>query len=491
MAGRCIGLSRWDDDGQRIIILLECVAVILGLSSVIFASWSGADYALSLLPFGYLVFLLSLGSDNVVKWAPGIAVLNLVLFLRFVFMPFVMSVTGETSIYILNKSNLCFGVPLMLYELFGVAVVLKVTSKRTRLLLKEALPLSRPALRYGWLVAAVAVVILAVLAYRYRYLISGFSLITEGAVAGYSQDDLASGLVVALWDSLLAWLYVFLLIQVRRRDVRESSSACYSIVITFVYLIFVYVGQVTISRWHVVIAFAASITCLYFLYPSYRGRILACIAIPVLVLVITASAFKNSTYSWSGIEYSQAFSEIFDVSIFDIYLAGPSTISDGVTMYLKGVCDTSSLLIDAVQNLPFINDHVDKTISTIYNFKQVWGRGDLIMPLIGQSMIYFGWPLAPFMSMLSVYFLRVFDRLVFSGKTLAHIFIAAFASAWLGVATVLNLTITMSWFGLRIAPFYLLLFLTELAGGRPSLSEVSAFDDQCVPLGRVKGGLER
>ena len=471
MANRCIGLSKWNDGGQRVIFLLECVATTLGLSSVVFASWSGADYALSLLPFGYLVFLLSLGPDNIVKWAPGITVLNLVLFLRYVFLPFVMSVTGETSVYILNKSNLCFGVPLMLYELFGVAIVLKVTSNRSRLLLRKAKQMSRPALRYGWLVVAVAVVILSLLAFRYRYLVSGFSLITEGAVEGYSQDDTASGLVIALWDSLLGWLFVFILNNIKKSKIKINSALCLSIVATYIFLIFVYIGQVTISRWHVVIAFVASITCLLFLYPSYKGRILASVTIPVLVLVITASAFKNSTYSWSGIGYSQAFAEIFDVSIFDIYLAGPSTISDGVTMYQKGVCDISSFLIDLVQNLPYINDYVDKTISTVYNFKQIWGRGDLIMPLVGQSMIYFGWPFAPLMSMVSVYFLRVFDRMVFSGQTLAHIFISAFSGAWLGVATVLNLTVTMSWFGLRIAPFYLLIFLTELAGEQSHESE--------------------
>lgn len=456
----------WRADGKSVITCLECGAAILGLMSIVMASFSEADYGLVLLPMGYLLFLLVLGQDNIVKWAPGISMLNVVLFLRFAAMPTAMCFTGETSVYILDKMNLGYGVPLMLYELLGIGVVLKITSRKQHACSKlRNLTIYRKP-RYQWFVVLVSVVLLLAIAYTHPYFVSGFSLLTEGMVSGFGKDDVASGFVLSLWDSLLAWLFVWLLVAINRSIENKRAAAFVSVLTTYMYLLMVYIGQVSVSRWHTVIAFVAGLFCLLRLYPSDKKSIMMLTTIPVLVLIVTASAFKNTSYSWSGVGYGDAFSELFNVSTFDIYLAGPSTVSDGVTMYLKGVCDIGSLLIDAAQNLPFLNSWVDSSLSTVYQYHSYLGRGDLIMPLIGQSMIYFGWPFAPVMSMISVYGLRLFDRAFFRAPTLPHIFIAGFAGAWLGVATVLNVTITMSWFGLRIVPFYILIALVELIGDR-------------------------
>lgn len=451
--------------GRLVITSLECIAFVIGLACLLMASSSGADFSLVFLPFGYIVFLLAVGEDNVVRWAPGIAALNILLFLRFVLMPAAMCLTGDVSVYILNAANRPYGVPLMLYELVGIGFVLKFTAKKQRIAAMAVQGSFDRGLYYGNVIAIAAVSILVLLAYRNRYLISGFSLITRGSVEGYTSEDLASGVVVAIWDSLLAWVYVWLLYVIKRNIRNESAAVIWAVVITFAFLVMVYIGQVSVSRWHTVIAFAASLYCLVCIFPRYKRRLLLYTAIPVLVLIITASAFKNSTYSWAGISYGEALGQLFDVSTFDIYLAGPSTVSDGVTMYQHlGPFNFVALLVDAVQNLPFVNHWVDKTLSTAYNYHLYWQRGDLIMPLIGQSMAYFGWPFAPVMSMLSVWFVRFFDRLAYRAPSLAHAFIAGFSGTWFGVATVLNVTITMSWVGLRIIPFYLLIWLTKLIG---------------------------
>lgn len=453
--------------GGSVIAFLECAALVMGIACLLMASSSGADFSLALLPFGYAVFLLAVGRDNIVRWAPGIAVLNILLFLRLVMMPAAMCLTGDVSVYILNTANRPYGVPLMLYELVGIGFVLKLTAKKQRAAAKATQKPSDDGLYYGNIIVIAAIAVLVLLAYRYRYLISGFSLITEGSVEGYTSEDLASGVVVAIWDSLLAWVYVWLLLIIRRRSKSESATIVWAVIATFAFLILVYIGQVTVSRWHTVIAFVAALFCLMCIFPHHKKGLLLGITIPVLVLIITASAFKNSTYSWSGISYGQALGQLFDVSIFDIYLAGPSTVSDGVTMYQHlGPFNFIALFVDTVQNLPFVNHWVDKTLSTVYVYHLYWQRGDLIMPLIGQSMCYFGWPFAPVMSMVSVWFVRFFDRLAYRAPSLPHAFISGFGGAWFGAATVLNVTITMSWVGLRIIPFYLLIWFTELIGRR-------------------------
>lgn len=463
MATSCRGRS----DGDFFVRFMTCAAVICGLVSILLADSSGASFTLVLLPFGYALFLEVLGRDNVIRWAPGIVMLNVLLFCRFVLMPLAMCFTGQTSIYILNRSNLPYGVPLMLYELFGICIVLKWTARGQWLeASNDKIPTSEN-LYYGGVVAALAVIAMIVIAYRYRYLISGFSLITKGAVSEYSQEDLAGGFIVAVWDSLLAWIYVYVLLLVRKHVWKDGPAIVLSVVVTFGFIIMIYVGQVSISRWLTLISFMAALFCLVRLYPKHNRGIVIGVTAPVLILILTASAFKNSTYSWQDISYSQAMGQLFDVSTFDIYLAGPSTVSDGVTVYQNmGGFNIVALFIDTVQNLPFVNHLVDKSLSPIYVFHQMWGRGDLIMPLIGQSMIYFSWPFAPVMSMVAVYFVRFFDRLFYRARSFPHVFIAGFSGAWFGAALVLNVTITMSWVGLRIVPFYILIAVTELLGKR-------------------------
>lgn len=454
--------------GTGVVLFMMCTAIICGLISIVLSASSGADLTLVLLPFSYAVFLAVLGRDNIIRWAPGIVMLNVLLFCRFVLMPLAMCLTGETSVYILVKSNLSYGVPLMIYELFGIGIVLKWTSRRQR---REAATQSpsftRDGLYYGRIVAALSILAMIVIAYRYRYLVSGFSLITQGSVAGYTQEDLAGGFVVSIWDCLIAWVYVWLLLEVRNHVKADGRALLISIPITFGFLVMIYIGQVSISRWQTLISFMASLFCLICLYPRQRKGIVIGVTIPVLALILTASAFKNSTYSWQSISYSQAMGQLFDVSTFDIYLAGPSTVSDGVTVYQHmGGFNLVALFVDILQDLPFVNHWVDKSLSPIYVFHQMWGRNDLIMPLIGQSMIYFSWPFAPVMSMIQVYFVRFFDRLFYRARSLPHVFIAGFGGAWFGVALILNVTITMSWVGLRIIPFYILIAVTELLGKR-------------------------
>jgi hypothetical protein len=462
--------DRWNGDGQSFILFLQLTTSIIAILSLIFANLTKIDLAVVLLPIAYLAFLLFTGDDNIVFWAPGISMLNIILFARFVFLPFTMCLTGSQSVYILDSSNRAFGVPLMIFELFGIALVLKFTARRTRdvvLVHREKqkinvpFPFLKAGVHYGWMIWILAVAVLVAIAYKNPYLVSGFKLITQGTTGNSSSDLAAGGFIVAVWDTFLAWVYLWVVYIVKKNISHTRLSCIFSILLTYAYLLMIYVGQVNISRWHTVIAFIAGVFCLMLLYPKHRPMVLIWTTIPVAVLIITASAFKNSTYSWAGITYNQALRQLFDVSTFDIYLAGPSTVSDGVTMYLKGVSNISSLFVDLTSNLPFIGHLVNQSLSVAYQYHVALGRSDLIMPLIGQSMVYFGWPFAPVLSMLMVYFVRVFDRLSLTAHDIAHAFIAAFSAAWLGAGVVLNLTIIVSWFGLRIAPFYIFIALID------------------------------
>ena len=78
-------------------------------------------------------------------------------------------------------------------------------------------------------------------------------------------------------------------------------------------------------------------------------------------------------------------------------------------------------------------------------------------------MIYFGYLLTPLLSIISVIMVRVLDYR-YLRSTSIDVYIYAFTACWLGLATILNFTICISWFYVTIIPAYLLIKLTELTG---------------------------
>lgn len=101
------------------------------------------------------------------------------------------------------------------------------------------------------------------------------------------------------------------------------------------------------------------------------------------------------------------------------------------------------------------------------------------MPIVGQLMIYFGWPFASLPSVVSVVRLRAFDRWCVTAESHPAVFANGFSADWMGIATVLNVTIAAPLFGLYVVPFWLLIVVTNVAGGRAEVKPAQADTGLC------------
>lgn len=296
-------IKRWAADGRWLVVFFERATAVVGLSCFVTAFSSGADCVLALLPFGYLVILLVLGQGNIVRWTPDIVVLKVMLFLRFAFLPFAMCFTDDISVYVLKMSNIAYSVPLTLYELLAIGIALHFTARW-----ENVAPRTEErkfgSLYYGGFIVVAALALMASITYENPYLISGFEFITQGAVTGLGDDDVASGIVVSIWYALLAWVYVWALLTVRKRS---SGASMLSLDCAHM--------RVLSARLH-----QADLLCEVAYGDRVRRRAMllygpasraqkghfVSTTVPVTVLVLTAPAFKNSTYPWLGIDYNQA-----------------------------------------------------------------------------------------------------------------------------------------------------------------------------------------
>lgn len=87
-------------------------------------------------------------------------------------------------------------------------------------------------------------------------------------------------------------------------------------------------------------------------------------------------------------------------------------------------------------------------------------RGDQIIPLVGQSGIFFSCVLAPLLSCFSVFLIRVTDK-KYVETTSYMKYIWGFVAVWFGLETILNMTINLSWLYIRILPMFATFWLIE------------------------------
>ena len=73
-----------------------------------------------------------------------------------------------------------------------------------------------------------------------------------------------------------------------------------------------------------------------------------------------------------------------------------------------------------------------------------WFKRRSIIPLVGQSGIFFSWVLAPLLSCISVLLIRATDK-KYVETTSYMKYIWGFVAVWFGLGTILNMTISLSW----------------------------------------------
>ncbi|MFA9468192.1 hypothetical protein [Streptococcus sp. E24BD] len=456
------------ENNPKYLSILKVLSVISAILTITLASFSTdfkAPFWLITCSYSALLFVIS--RYNQIYFAPGIFMLNITMFMRYCVLILSTYLFGELSIYANNYNYLTQATFLMIYEQVAIFIMLYVTAKfeKKQFSSLNIIGSELPFKLNNMLLVSVFIlfIVVGVLVIN-PYLISGFSLITEGMIANENLVENNSGMIIILWQACLSWLYIFFCTYVRNKY--KSGSLYFCILFSVIYILLTFIGQQSISRWYTIISVVSVYFILKKLYPNKVKTIMMTVIPPVLILLVLASIYKNTDYLTDREHFINNFINLFDSKKLDPYFSGPVGVNNALGLKNDLKLNISTLPLDVINNFPIINHLFDTSKNTVnqYNYYigRFWnGSGDQIIPLLGQSMIYFSAVFSPLLSCLSIFLMRKYDRKYFTSSSL-DVYLYSFASVWIAVMPILNLTIFLSWVYLRIFPLLLLITFTNI-----------------------------
>ncbi len=416
-------------------------------------------YNFVILPFCFsilLIILYRLIRSQILK-KPGLTILIIILFVRYTVLPYMMCDTGMISIHTQDSTELDNGVLLMVYEMIWIFLGIYLFYSKIRFIPTSSYSISKRLWQNRRSIITFTIIAIGILWVTNPSLVGGISLITKGFIEDSGNMTEKSSLVIILWTILTTWLYVFFVLinSAKYNQDKAKRHITSSVIYTLLFILITYISQEEISRWQTLMCALGGIYLLVHCFAEKKKLITIYIVAPVTVLMISATLFKNFAESTlTGNSEEKMF-----ITTLDAYLAGPSSVSNSIALNNKNMnVGLTSLGYDLVNNMPIVNHYVDTKKSTVYLYNLFLdriftsdGRGDQIIPLIGQGYIYFGYIFAPLLSMLCIYFLSFFDA-KYTKSSGYYTYLYAFISCWIAVAPVLNLTLILSWIYIRIIP---------------------------------------
>lgn len=467
--------------GTPLIIIMELASLFGGIYCVT-RSFSVFNFALWIVPVLYS-FLLFICRQNIQSTRKnlGALVFNIGMFCRYTILPIVMYSTETISRFGKNYSHMNQAVALMCYEMVCVFVALEITAVRNRKKEEQNENIERSIstahLKDGWIIAAVVLVILLGIGIKAKDLSTGLRVLTSGVISS-GNIEVNSSFANIIWQVLCVWLYVHGIMTEKEKYDRDHKKHHTTVVIiyTLFFVLMSFIESIGFSRWYTIISAGAALGCLVHLFPDHKRKFAVLFGIPAALMLLLITAYKNAGYVVGGnSSFLESIQSIFNATNFDSYFAGVVNVNNSIGLKQTGSFSVGTIFLDLLNNMPIINHYIDHSLTTVYQYNGSIGRlfggtGDQIIPLIGQSIIYFGYFLGPLLSVISVVAFRWADyrfKTCFTYKQ----YVFAFLAAWFAVeAMMLNMTINVTWMYIRVIPFFLALSMTDVISQKKSIS---------------------
>lgn len=389
----------------------------------------------------------------------------LICILRYCIMPYFLSVTSTYLSFASDFNHIDEGICLMVYEMviaFGYIHYRYLGHK-----LVSSSHLMSVAFKSSIYFITASVFIITTFL-NYNYFFRGIVLLGQYKIDNSEDFEMPAGMFI-LWGTSLLWLYSYSIYLISRKKFSTKIKITTSIIFTLVLIFLTFVSQSSISRWYTIICACSGYFLLLKCYPKNKRLINITVITPIIVLISIVTTIKNFSDENESVD-------IVIGSWMNAYLAGPISVNNGIGMNEKIDIGCSAIMPDMLNNLPIVNHYIDRNQSTAYHYNDYIGRffeegsqGDQIIPLISQGQTFFGTVFSPILTILFIWLFSRFDfkYICISGyKT----FLYAFIASWCAVTPILNMTINVSWWWIRILP--LMAFLTFIdVSARTSIKE--------------------
>lgn len=429
-----------------------------------------------LLPVLYTFYLFIFrNNEKSIKGSPGLIALNITMFCRYTIVPLVYYLTGITATCAHDFNYLNESVWLMLYEQICVFIAIELTGSQKLFkydgIIKESVRGAKRNMGGEKLFFIISVILFLLLTAFFKDLASGFKVFTSGNFEDFFElEELApssfiDNLIAIIWQMLSIWIYIYAVNTESRSYALDKNKMHIfrSILYSFILILLAFIDQTGLSRWFTIINASTTLACLCKYYPMQKKTVLAVMGSPIVLLIAYATLIKNGGFELGSSDMNESLANVFVTDAFDSYFCGPVNVDNALSAAHKYQTGISNIINDILYAIPMANHWLPRENVTIYINNLHAGRitayskGDQILPLIGEAYMYFGFILAPIISVFSVYFIRWFDRKYKEDKSYLT-FYYAFGGIWIGcMAMMLNLVICLAWFPVRLIPDYLIL----------------------------------
>ena len=167
----------------------------------------------------------------------------------------------------------------------------------------------------GWIIAVIVFIILFGIAVLFKDLSSGIKMIISGVPIG-SDTVLTSNIANVTWQVLSVWLFVYLIMSCKRREIKsQKKCTVFVTVFTLIFGFITFIETVEFNRWYTIISVFV-MTIYNHSFISRKREFYHYLFIPIALLMLLITAYKNAGYSRMGIFHSKTLFKIYLIQVF-------------------------------------------------------------------------------------------------------------------------------------------------------------------------------
>lgn len=428
-----LSLKKKNHELNNLLFRLSVTLISIMVSFLVFSYTSlykdvGNKY-LFLLPmiFGLFYFIFPKMSKN--RYGSiGLNILNVVLLLRYLFLPILIILTYNKPFYrgtIPSNDSMIKGQLLMIIELFTVFMMVELFSNKfykfKKYKIKYSLVKNTDMLRLIFCISLVPFFIFPDLIFRYNFFLNVGNITTIRSISS------VSGLWVIISELSLV-LFPLLVINICGKQYQKNFKIRYLLfsIISIIPSITLVRGS---SRFSVIIPAICFTFILVKTFRKHEKFIFLLIATFTIVIFLiytfkVRAANPNISNTFFDLQETKEY--------FDAYLGGPYNMGRVLTtekIYGSSI-NLNTIVNDWIYNMPLLSSLADgmNTTSKYFNesFYGYQGVYDQIVPMTGQSFLHFGYLGTPIYLAISTYIMMYFDYKFFNQEKIEYSYIYIF-----------------------------------------------------------------
>lgn len=430
-------------------IIISFIVFLIGL-------FYGAAWYIYVLPLGYsivnLIFPKSIQcfSDNIIN-----KVYQITLFIRFVFVPLLLIFSHKNNYYntyiTLEDDVLSLSAFIMCVELFFSLLVIQFFLKKKKKFIQSEYIKSDNKLFF----LIVSLLCLSVYFIEPSVIENLNFILTLESISG---DKIISNGFSVVFSFILITFPLFLISYIRDSKLENKFKFILTLLLLTPFILFMQ-GS---SRLSFLIPLLSWFSVILIVYPNYRRHISYGFYIVVAFLLTSLTLIK----SFNSDNDSSVGLDLNSLTLyFNAYFSNIYNVAYGIFTY-NNLDYTHKYLFfnDLFQNVAFLNQFVNRdfTSNILFN-RTIYGHSlwaDQIVPVISQSIFYFGLLGAPILSSILTFCMVYISNKLNNLNKISYIYIYSYMGCWFAASfNMLNISSVIGSFTNYFLPLLILFIL--------------------------------